>query len=224
MTDTVETPISQRRKQILDELTESATPAPGLIAVSKRQPEARIVEALDAGQRVFGENQVQEAQRRWSERRRAFPDLQLHLVGALQSNKARDAAALFDVIHSVDRRKLVDALARVKRETGAQPKLLVQVNTGEEPQKSGIEPSGLGSLLEYAGDEGLVISGLMCIPPLEEPAAPHFALLAKLARAHGLEDVSMGMSGDYALAAQLGATLVRVGTAFFGPRPESGLT
>lgn len=224
MPDNAEMTIAQRRAGILAELEGVASPPPILIAVSKRQPDARIEEALAAGQRVFGENQVQEAEARWAGRRAAFPDLELHLVGALQSNKADAAVALFDVIHSLDRPKLVTALARAMEKTGRTPKLLVQVNTGEEPQKSGVAPAALDALLEAASDAGLTVSGLMCIPPADEPAAPHFALLAKLARAHGLQEVSMGMSDDYALAARLGATMVRVGTSFFGPRPEALLT
>ncbi|MEL6569310.1 MAG: YggS family pyridoxal phosphate-dependent enzyme [Pseudomonadota bacterium] len=224
MSDTAELTIAQRRDAICAELAEVASPPPTLIAVSKRQSDARIEEALAANIRAFGENQVQEAEARWAPRRSMYPDLELHLVGALQSNKAEAAVSLFDVIHSVDRPKLVTALAKAIVKTGRTPKLLVQVNTGEEPQKAGVVPAELPALLATASDAGLTISGLMCIPPADEPAAPHFALLAKLARSHGLADISMGMSGDYALAARLGATMVRVGTSVFGPRPDATLT
>ncbi|MEM1106835.1 MAG: YggS family pyridoxal phosphate-dependent enzyme [Pseudomonadota bacterium] len=212
--------IAERRQAILAELDAAAAPAPTLIAVSKRQPDARIDAALAAGQIVFGENQVQEAQARWQRRRTERPDLDLHLVGALQSNKAEDAVALFDTIHSLDRPKLVTALAKAMDKTGRRPRLFIQVNTGEEPQKSGVLPGGLPALLGAARGAGLPVEGLMCLPPAGEPAAPHFALLAKLARREGLCELSMGMSGDYALAARLGATFVRVGTGIFGPRPS----
>ncbi|MEM1149430.1 MAG: YggS family pyridoxal phosphate-dependent enzyme [Pseudomonadota bacterium] len=224
MSDSAEPTLAQRRSTILSELADLASPPPKLIAVSKRQPDARIEEALAAGQRVFGENLVQEAQTRWTDRQKEHADLELHLVGALQSNKADAAVALFDVIHSVDRPKLVTALAKAIQKQGRAPTLLIQVNTGEEPQKSGVVPDGLDHLLGFAEEAAVPISGLMCIPPADEPAAPHFALLAKLAKAHGLSEISMGMSQDYALAARLGATLVRVGTSVFGPRPDGALT
>ncbi|HRK68435.1 MAG TPA: YggS family pyridoxal phosphate-dependent enzyme, partial [Hyphomonas sp.] len=171
-----------------------------------------------AGQRVFGENRVQEAMAHWEGKRSAFPDLELHLIGPLQTNKAEDAVRLFDVIQTLDRPKLADALAAANAKVGRAPRLMIQVNTGEEPQKAGVLPADLAALIAYARDKGLAPEGLMCIPPADEPAGPHFALLAKLARAQGLPSLSMGMSGDYTLAARFGATHVRVGTALFGAR------
>lgn len=191
-----------------------------LVAASKRQSDDRIEAALKAGHRVFGENRVQEAQTRWTGRVDAIEDLQLRLIGPLQTNKAEDALTLFDVIETLDREKLLKALTKAVAKTGAAPPdLLIQVNTGDEPQKGGVSIDGLEALLKAARETypGRVV-GLMCIPPVKEPAGPHFALLKKLADAHGLPQVSMGMSGDYALAAKLGATHVRVGTAFFGAR------
>lgn len=208
--------IDEARARILSEIGEHVT----LVAASKRQPEARIDEALSTGQRVFGENRVQEAQERWAHRRAVMTDLELRLIGPLQTNKAEDAVALFDVIETLDREKLLKALVKAVEKTGATPPdLLIQVNTGDEPQKGGVSVAELRNLLATAreawpGD----IVGLMCIPPAEEPAAPHFALLAKLAAQNGLPQISMGMSSDYALASRLGATHVRVGTAFFGAR------
>jgi pyridoxal phosphate enzyme (YggS family) len=219
MTDTPEPGISQRRAAILAELAGAATPPPVLVAVSKSQTGAAIAEMLATGQRVFGENRVQEAYAHWEGKRREFPDLELHLIGPLQSNKSEDAVRLFDVIQTLDRPKLADALAAAMQKAGRRPRLMIQVNTGEEPQKAGVSPGELGALLAFARAEaGLEVEGLMCIPPVGEPAGPHFALLAKLARAHGLSSLSMGMSGDYALAARFGATHVRVGTALFGDR------
>lgn len=191
-----------------------------LVAASKRQPEERIAAALDAGQRVFGENRVQEAMARWTDRQAEYPDLELRLIGPLQTNKAEDAVTLFDVIETLDREKLLKALIKAVAKTGVSPPdLLIQVNTGDEPQKGGASVEGLPALLAaaretYPGE----VAGLMCIPPADEPAGPHFALLKKLADQFDLPVVSMGMSGDYALAARLGATHVRVGTAFFGAR------
>lgn len=217
MTEDTQTPtISEARTRILSEIGGDVT----LVAASKRQPEERIEAALEAGQRVFGENRVQEAQSRWASRRANCSDLQLRLIGPLQSNKAEDAVQLFDVIETLDREKLLKALIKAVEKTGvAAPDLLIQVNTGDEPQKGGVSVDGLAALLAAAQETypGQV-SGLMCIPPANEPAAPHFALLKELADQHQLNTVSMGMSGDYALAARLGATHVRVGTAFFGAR------
>lgn len=194
--------------------------AVALVAVSKTQPPERVEAALAAGQRAFGENYVQEAQGRWAARRERLPDLELHLVGALQSNKAADAVALFDVIQTVDRPKLAAALAREMDRQNRRPRLLVQVNTGEEPQKGGVLPGGLDALLASCRAElGLPVEGLMAIPPDDEDVAPHAALLAKLAARHGLAQVSVGMSGDFEAAVRLGATIVRVGTAIFGARP-----
>ncbi len=218
MTDTPDTGISKRRDMILAQLAAAASPPPGLVAVSKTQPDEALEEILAAGQRVFGENRVQEAKLHWEGRRARFPDLELHLIGPLQSNKAEDAVRLFDVIQTLDRPKLADALAAAMAKTGCRPRLMIQVNTGEEPQKAGISPADLPALLEHARSKGLEIEGLMCIPPVGEPAGPHFALLAKLARVHRLAALSMGMSGDYELAARFGATHVRVGTALFGER------
>lgn len=192
-----------------------------LVAVSKVQPDDRIDAALGAGLRVFGENRVQEAQSRWTERRKSYPDLNLHLIGPLQSNKAEDAIALFDVIETIDRPKLVEVLAKLSRAGRKLPKLLVQVNTGEEEQKSGVAPRGLADLLALCADENLKIEGLMCIPPEHEEPALHFALLAKLAQRHRLPILSMGMSGDFETAIRFGATHVRVGSAVFGERTRS---
>lgn len=191
-----------------------------LIAVAKGQPQARIEAALAAGQRVFGENYVQEAKARWPALRPAWPGLELHLIGALQSNKADDAVALFDVIQTLDRPKLAHVIAREIVRQSRHPRLLVQVNTGEEPQKAGVAPGQLDSFLELCRQElGLPIEGLMAIPPEDEDVALHAALLAKLARRHGLRRLSIGMSADYETAIRFGATDVRVGTAIFGPRP-----
>lgn len=190
-----------------------------LVAVSKMQPETRIEEALGAGQRVFGENRVQEAITRWQQRRATYPELELRLVGPLQTNKAEDAVALFDVIETLDREKLARAILKAMEKTGRTPRLYVQVNTGEEPQKAGITPKNVPAFvaeMRAAMPQG--IEGLMCIPPVDEPASLHFALLAKLAKAAGVEKLSMGMSADYALAARMGASSVRVGSALFGER------
>lgn len=190
-----------------------------LIAVSKAQPLERIEAALVAGQRVFGENYVQEAQGRWPDLRRRWPGVELHLVGGLQSNKAGEAVALFDVIQTLDRPKLAAALAKEMARQRRTPRLLVQVNTGEEPQKSGVAPGGLDAFLGTCRDElHLEPTGLMAIPPEDEDVALHAALLAKLARRHGLPALSIGMSGDFETAIRFGATHVRVGTAIFGAR------
>ena len=188
-----------------------------LIAVSKVQPDARVDAVLHAGQRVFGENRVQEAQGRW-EPRRGTPGLRLHLIGPLQTNKARAALELFDAIHTVDRVKLARTLARLMDETGLRREIFVQVNTGEEPQKAGALPRDAESLVAECRDLGLPVAGLMCIPPDGEEPSPHFALLAKMARGMGLEGLSMGMSGDFEAAVAHGATHVRVGSAIFGAR------
>lgn len=191
-----------------------------LVAVSKMQPPERVAAALAAGHRLFGENRVQEALGRWGGLRPDHPDLTLHLVGPLQTNKVRDAVALFDVIETVDRPKLARALTAEMARTGRRPDFLIQVNTGEEPQKAGVAPDGLGDLLALCGDElDLPVRGLMCIPPIGEPPALHFALLSELAGQCGLAELSMGMSEDFETAIRHGATLVRVGTALFGERP-----
>ena len=190
-----------------------------LVAVSKRQPEAKIDAALAAGQRVFGENRVQEARQRWSDRRRAYSDLTLHLIGPLQTNKAAEAVALFDVIEVVDREKLACALAKEMTYQNRYLPCYIQVNTGEEPQKSGILPDQLDDFAHFCKDElALPIIGLMCIPPVDEEAAMHFALLNTMAQRLNLPKLSMGMSGDYIEAIGFGATSVRVGSAIFGVR------
>ena len=190
-----------------------------LTAVSKTQPAEAIDAALAVGQRVFGENRVQEAQARWADRRPSLPDLQLRLIGPLQSNKAEDAVALFDVIETLDRAKLARALAEAIQKTGRSPRLLVQVNTGAEPQKAGVLPADLDALIATGRDVyGLTVEGLMAIPPADEAAGLHFALLSKLAERNGLNVLSMGMSGDYEAAIRFGATHVRVGSALFGER------
>ena len=198
----------------------AVAPAPvtRLVAVSKTVPEDGIREAIAAGQRLFGENRVQEAQAKFPALREKFRDLELHLIGPLQTNKVKEAAALFDVIQTLDRVRLADALAAEREKTGKCPRLFLQVNTGEEPQKAGVLPREAAALIEHARKLDLPLEGLMCIPPADDDAAPHFALLAKLARAHGLDNLSMGMSGDFELAVKFGATHVRVGTAIFGAR------
>ncbi|HEX8193243.1 MAG TPA: YggS family pyridoxal phosphate-dependent enzyme [Allosphingosinicella sp.] len=189
-----------------------------LVAVSKTHDADAIRPLLDSGQRVFGENRVQEAEAKWPGLRAAYEGVELHLIGQLQSNKAEDAVALFDVIHSVDRATLVDVLGKAIGKAGRAPACFIQVNVGEEPQKGGCSPAELPSLLERARGAGLPVAGLMCIPPADVEPAPYFALLAKLARRHGLEGLSMGMSSDYPTAVTIGATHVRVGTALFGER------
>lgn len=190
-----------------------------LVAVSKQQPDEKIDAALDAGQRVFGENRVQEAISRWGHRRADYPDLRLHLIGPLQTNKVADAVALFDVIEVVDREKLAAALAKEMAKQDRHLPCLVQVNTGEEEQKSGISPQETVAFVRHCqSHHGLNITGLMCIPPADEEPAMHFALLAKLAKTCGLSELSMGMSGDYLEAIKFGATSVRVGSAIFGAR------
>jgi len=189
-----------------------------LVAVSKTQGPEAIEPLLAAGQRVFGENRVQEAAAKWPDLRARYPDVVLHLVGQLQSNKAEEAVAQFDAIHSVDRSSLVKALGAAIGKTGRRPDCFVQVNIGEEEQKGGCAIADLPALLAQARDAGLSVVGLMAVPPAGVEAAPYFALLAKLARDHGLVELSMGMSDDLETAVMLGATQVRVGTALFGAR------
>ena len=190
-----------------------------LVAISKTFGAEAIAPAIAAGQGVFGENRVQEAKAKWPALKAQHPDIELHLVGPLQSNKAKEAVALFDAIHSVDRPSLTEALAKEIARQGRQPTLFVEVNTGAEPQKAGVLPEETDAFLKACRDNhGLVIAGLMCIPPANEPPAPHFALTAKIARRNGLRLLSMGMSADFALAIEFGATHVRVGTAIFGAR------
>jgi len=187
-----------------------------LVAVSKQQPWEAVSPVLAAGQRVFGENRVQEAEARWAERR---GEIELRLIGPLQSNKAREAVAFFDVIESLDREKLASALAEETQRQGRTPRLYLQVNTGEEPQKAGIVPAEADAFLALCrGTYGLAVEGLMCIPPAAEPPGPHFALLARIAARNGVERLSMGMSDDFETAIRFGATSVRVGSAIFGAR------
>ena len=190
-----------------------------LVAVSKKQPEDRIDAALQAGHRLYGENRVQEAQERWSSRRPHFPDLKLHLIGPLQTNKVKDAVALFDVIETLDREKLARKLSSEMQSQNKQLPCFIQVNTGEEEQKSGIYPVDLSDFIAFSRNEcGLNIQGLMCIPPQDDPPAAHFAFLRKLAAQHNLPHLSMGMSSDYETAIPLGASYIRVGTGVFGAR------
>ncbi|NCP14447.1 MAG: YggS family pyridoxal phosphate-dependent enzyme [Sphingomonadales bacterium] len=189
-----------------------------LIAVSKTHDASAIQPLIDAGQRVFGENRVQEAQGKWPALRKACADIELHLIGQLQSNKAEEAVALFDVIHSLDRPSLLNALARAMDKTGRRVPCFVQVNIGDETQKGGCPMTELPAFLDAARAADIPLAGLMCIPPADTEAAPFFALLAKLAADHGLTGLSMGMSGDYETAVMLGATHIRVGTALFGQR------
>ena len=189
-----------------------------LIAVSKTHPSDAIEPLLEQGQRVFGENRVQEAQDKWPALRETYPDTELHLIGQLQSNKADEAVALFDCIHSLDRPSLVKALGKAMEKAGKQVPCFLQVNVGEEDQKGGCAIADVPALLEQAREAGIPVIGLMCIPPFDIEPAPFFALLDKLARDNGLEGRSMGMSGDFETAIMLGATHVRVGTALFGTR------
>jgi PLP dependent protein len=190
-----------------------------LVAVSKTQPAAAVRDALAAGHRLFGENRMQEAQAKYPALREAYPDLSLHLIGPLQTNKVKDAVALFDAIETVDRPRLATALAHEMQRSGRRPPCLVEVNTGEEPQKSGVLPAAADEFVVECRDRlGLPIVGLMCVPPLDEEPAPHFALLREIARRTGIDVLSMGMSADFETAIRFGATHVRVGTAIFGPR------
>jgi pyridoxal phosphate enzyme (YggS family) len=190
-----------------------------LVAVSKTFSAGAIEPVLAAGQRAFGENYVREAQPKWLPLRERYPDVELHLIGPLQSNKARDAVRLFDVIHTLDRPSLAEALAKEFAKAARRPRLLVQVNTGEEPQKAGVVPGEADAFIAACRERwGLSVEGLMCIPPFDEPPSPHFALLNKIAARNGLATLSMGMSADFAAAIQLGATHVRIGTAIFGER------
>ncbi|MNE17119.1 hypothetical protein D3C80_1100910 [compost metagenome] len=196
-----------------------------LTAVSKTQGDAALDAALAAGQRVFGENRVQEARAHWTARRAALPDLELRLIGPLQTNKALEAVELFDVIETLDRERLAVALAAAMIKAGRRPRVLVQVNTGAEPQKGGVLPGEADALIAAARDvHGLTVEGLMCIPPADEDPAPHFARLAEIAARNGLSVLSMGMSGDYETAIRLGATHVRVGSALFGERNPAPAT
>ncbi|MBL4616328.1 MAG: YggS family pyridoxal phosphate-dependent enzyme [Robiginitomaculum sp.] len=217
--------ISDRRKQISQRIEVAAksvgrdSKSISLIAVSKRQTQERIDALWLAGHRVYGENLVDEAERRWQGKRKKNLKLQLHLIGHLQSNKAERAVALFDVIETLDSLKLAKKLSAAMKRVGKRPQFLVQVNTGEESQKFGVLPNELFEFLKRVGEEtDLNVSGLMCIPPKNDEAGLHFALLAKLAKQHGLENLSMGMSEDYETAIRFGATSIRVGSALFGDR------
>jgi pyridoxal phosphate enzyme (YggS family) len=190
-----------------------------LVAVSKAQPEVRVLAALEAGQRVFGENYVQEAKARWPTLRARHPDIVLHMIGPIQTNKAKDAIALFDVIETVDRPKLARVLAGEMARQGRRPACFVQVNTGEEPQKAGVLPADADPFIAECRQLELPVTGLMAIPPEDEEPSLHFALLADIARRNDLDQLSMGMSADYEIAVQFGATHVRVGSAIFGARP-----
>ncbi len=189
-----------------------------LIAVSKIQPNKRVESVLEEGHRIFGENRVQEAAGKWPEFREKFDGVELHLLGPLQSNKARQAMELFDVIHTLDREKLATRFAQLRDELGKCPDLFIQVNTGKEPQKAGIDPEDTDAFIEKCRDLNLPVIGLMCIPPVDEEPSLHFALLAKLAKRNDLQGLSMGMSGDFETAIAQGATHIRVGSAIFGDR------
>jgi pyridoxal phosphate enzyme (YggS family) len=225
-------PIIERWESILKQIEAArgatkSKPQATLVAVSKGQPVEAIMSLLEAGQRDFGENRVQEALSKWPALKARYPDIRLHLIGTLQTNKVKEALALFDVMHTVDRESLVDALAKegCKVQVAGCKQFFVQVNTGEEAQKEGVTPGGLFQLMRYIQHVTCnmqlatpVITGLMCIPPAGEPPAPHFALLRRYAEEFGLPCLSMGMSGDYETALRLGATQVRIGTALFGER------
>lgn len=195
--------------------------AVALVAVSKTHPAERIRAVLAAGQRLFGENRVQEGQAKFPALKADYPDLRLHLIGPLQTNKVKEAVALFDAIESLDRPKLAAALAAEMAKSGRRPDCYIQVNTGAEPQKAGIPPGEADAFIrECRETHGLPVKGLMCIPPVDEAASIHFALLREIARRNGLSELSMGMSGDFEEAIRFGATLVRVGSAIFGARPK----
>src|SRR6266446_4925100 len=226
MSTIVETSTAESLARVRDEIAAACMEArrdPAsvtLIAVSKTFGSDAIEPVIVAGQRVFGENRVQEAKAKWPALRGAYPGLQLHLIGPLQSNKAKDAVALFDAIHSIDRPSIAEALAKEIRRQDRRPLLFVEINTGAEPQKAGVLPEHADAFIKACRDtHGLEIAGLMCIPPLHEAPAPHFALTAKIAQRNALKLLSMGMSADFALAIAFGATHVRVGTAIFGSRP-----
>jgi pyridoxal phosphate enzyme (YggS family) len=220
-TSVPETPLVEVRNQIARACAEAQRdPATvTLVAISKTFGADAIAPVIAAGQRVFGENRVQEARAKWPALKERHPDIELHLVGPLQSNKTKDAVALFDAIHSVDRPSLAEALAKEFARQTRRPTLFVEINTGAEPQKAGVLPEDTDAFLRTCRESyGLDIAGLMCIPPADEPSAPHFALTAKIARRNGLKLLSMGMSADFPLAIAFGATHVRVGTAIFGAR------
>ena len=215
--------LSQVSGEISEAIEAAQRPAGSveLIAVSKVQPNERVLNVLEQGHQVFGENRVQEAESKWPGFKDRFPDVKVHLLGPLQSNKARLAFKIFDCIHTLDRLKLAKSFARLAQEVGFCPPLFVQVNTGEEPQKAGISPSDVDTFVAECRSLDLPVIGLMCIPPIDEEASLHFALLAKLAKQNDLTQLSMGMSGDFAKAISFGATHVRVGSAIFGERISS---
>ena len=217
--------ISENLRAVREEIASAAQAVdrePGavtLVAVSKLQDEDKIRQTLKAGHRTFGENRVQEAKAKWPLLKNSYPDTMLHLIGPLQTNKAREAVELFDTIESLDRLRLGHALAEAMEKSGCRPDCFIQVNTGEEPQKTGVLPAEAAALIATCRDDlGLPVAGLMCIPPRDEEPSLHFALLDEIARRNGLAGLSMGMSGDYSTAVRFGATHVRVGTGVFGPR------
>ncbi|WP_343055060.1 YggS family pyridoxal phosphate-dependent enzyme [Azospirillum oleiclasticum] len=219
--DSITIRLDEVRRTIAEACADCGRPAAqvALVAVSKTHPAESVAEALAAGQRIYGENRVQEAKAKWPELRARFPGVELHLIGPLQTNKVKDAVALFDVIETLDRPKLAEAIAAEQAKSGRRPRCLIEVNTGGEAQKAGIAPTEVDSFLAACRALDLDVVGLMCIPPVDEEPAMHFALLSDLARRNGLPVVSMGMSGDYPTAIRFGATHVRVGTAIFGARP-----
>jgi pyridoxal phosphate enzyme (YggS family) len=226
-THVLESPLAKVRDQIARACAEARRDptAVTLVAISKTFDADTIEPVIAAGQRVFGENRVQEAKAKWPALKQRHGGIELHLVGSLQSNKAKEAVALFDAIHSVDRPSLAEALAKEIARQGRTPTLFVEVNTGAEPQKAGVLPEETDAFLKACRERyGLTIAGLMCLPPAHEPPAPHFALTAKIARRNGLSLLSMGMSADFPLAIEFGATHVRVGTAIFGERAARGET
>jgi pyridoxal phosphate enzyme (YggS family) len=216
--NTVATALAQLQQEIQGAVNKAPTPM--LIAVSKGQPAPQIAQAIGLGVSHFGENRVQEAISKWPELKKAHPGVTLHLIGSLQSNKVAEAVALFDVIQTVDREKIADAIAAEMAKQHRALDVLIQVNTGEEPQKGGVSPRDLEKLVIYCREQAkLNLTGLMCVPPADENPAPHFALMQKLAREFDLPELSMGMSGDFTTAIRVGATFVRIGTRLFGPRP-----
>jgi pyridoxal phosphate enzyme (YggS family) len=226
-TNVLETPLAKVRDQIARACAEARRDPASvtLVAISKTFGADAIEPVIAAGQRVFGENRVQEAKAKWPPLKQHHGGIELHLVGSLQSNKAKEAVALFDAIHSVDRPSLAEALAKEIARQGRTPTLFVEINTGAEPQKAGVLPEETDAFLKACREHyGLSIAGLMCLPPAHEPPAPHFALTAKIARRNGLSLLSMGMSADFPLAIEFGATHVRVGTAIFGERATRGET
>ncbi len=223
----LEAGLAERLKAVRDRIAAAARDAGRdaaeitLVAVSKTHDAGAVAAAIAAGQRVFGENRVQEAEGKYPALKSAHPDLVLHLIGPLQTNKVKDAVALFDVIETVDRPKLAEALAREMERTGRRLRCFIQVNTGEEPQKAGVLPAAADAFVRDCRERWrLPVVGLMCIPPVDQEPSPHFALLREMARRHGLSGLSMGMSADYEIAIRLGATHVRVGTAIFGERSK----